>query len=90
MKQLSPEAFCRARHFLKAEARPLDRALFEHRFEKAPAQVVLNALDAYQNEDGGFGRALEADLRTPTSSALATGHGLSRSKNWTARRRIPW
>ena len=31
MKQLTRAAFGRARHFLKTQARPLDRALFEHR-----------------------------------------------------------
>jgi hypothetical protein len=77
VKRLKPEAFKRARHFLKTQARPLERALFEHRFEAAPTQAVIAALSAHQNDDGGFGRALEADLRTPTSSALATGHGLS-------------
>lgn len=77
MKQLSREAFNRARVFLKAQARPLDRALFEHRFEDAPAQRVLEELARYQNDDGGFGHALEPDVRTPSSSALATGIGLT-------------
>jgi hypothetical protein len=66
----------RARRFLKAEARPLDRALFEFRFEGAPAEAVASELAAYQNADGGFGHALEPDVRTPTSSALATGIAL--------------
>ncbi len=77
MKRLSPEQFHRARHFLKTDARPLNRALFEHRFESAPAEHVLAELARYQNPDGGFGHALEPDVRTPTSSALATGMGLS-------------
>lgn len=77
MKGLSPEQSRRAREFLKTEARPLDRALFEHRFEGAPAHHVLVELAQYQNEDGGFGHALEPDVRTPSSSALATGIGLS-------------
>jgi len=77
MKQMSFEAFDRARHFLKTQARPLDRALFEYRFENASTQAVITALMTYQNDDGGFGRALEPDLRTPTSSALATGIGLN-------------
>jgi len=76
MKQLSPESFAQARHFLKTQARPLDRALFEHRFEGAPAATVLSELAPFQNPDGGFGRALEPDLRSPSSSALATGIGL--------------
>jgi hypothetical protein len=37
---------------------------------------VTAALARYQNEDGGFGHALEPDARTPSSSALATGIGL--------------
>jgi hypothetical protein len=76
MKRLTHEAFARARRFLKTEARPLDRALFEYRFEGSAAETVIAALAAFQNDDGGFGNALEPDLRTPTSSALATGIAL--------------
>jgi hypothetical protein len=76
MKQLTREAFDRARRFLNTQARPLDRAMFEHRFEGASAEDVVAELAHFQNEDGGFGRALEPDLRTPSSSALATGVAL--------------
>lgn len=73
MRTLSPAAMERARRFLRTEARPIDRALFEFRFGGAAADAVLGALCAYQNVDGGFGHALEPDVRTPASSALATG-----------------
>jgi hypothetical protein len=76
-KTLSSGAFERARRFLKAEARPIDRALFEVRFEGAPPEAVASALAACQNADGGFGHALEPDVRTPSSSALATGIALT-------------
>ena len=76
MKKLSCEAFDQARAFIKTQARPLDRALFEHRFEGASADLVTAELAHFQNDDGGFGHALEPDLRTPTSSALATEVGL--------------
>ncbi|MBN1976875.1 MAG: hypothetical protein JW918_05690 [Anaerolineae bacterium] len=76
MKQLSREAFDRARDFIKARARPLDRALFAHRFEGASVDLVTAELARFQNDDGGFGHALEPDVRTPTSSALATEIGL--------------
>lgn len=72
MSLLSREAFARARHFLRTVARPLDRALFEYRFEEAPAERVLAELARYRNDDGGFGHSLEPDLRTPSSSAIAT------------------
>jgi hypothetical protein len=76
MKQLSHEAFARARQFLMTQSRPLERALFRHRFEAAAVEGVLDELARFQNEDGGFGRALEPDSRTLSSSALATGIGL--------------
>jgi hypothetical protein len=76
MQRLNPEQFARARAFLLTSARPLDRALFKCRFEAAPAEQVLAELARYQNADGGFGQALEPDLRTPSSSALCTGIGL--------------
>ncbi len=47
-------------------------ARFRHAFEGAAAGEVLDALCAYQNGDGGFGRALEPDCRAPDSSVLAT------------------
>ena len=73
MKRLRLDAFARARRFLKTKARAVDRVLFEYRFEDGPAEVVAGALAAYKNADGGLGRSLEPDLRTPASSALATG-----------------
>lgn len=76
MKQLSREALERARQFLVTQARPLERAWFEHRFEAATVDGVLAELARFQNEDGGFGQSLEPDVRTPGSSALATGIGL--------------
>jgi len=76
MKRLDPDAFSRAHHFLATQGRPVDRAIFEHRFASGPAEAVIRTLSEYQNADGGFGRALESDVRTPTSSALATSIGL--------------
>ena len=80
VRRLSPESFRRAGQFLKTKARPLDRARFEHRFEAAPADAVIEELAPYQNADGGFGHALEPDVRTPSSSALATGIALGMLK----------
>ena len=74
--QLTREAFERARRFLMHEARELERALFRRAFEAAPVEPVLEALAAYRNSDGGFGRALEPDLRLAASSVLATCYAL--------------
>jgi len=76
MAMLIPDAFARAARFLAEEARPLEAARFRHAFEGAPPEAAIEALGAYQNGDGGYGQALEPDLRTPSSSALATSRAL--------------
>ncbi len=76
MKRLSRQAFERAGHFLKTQARPLERALFAYHFEAGASEMVIAELARFQNVDGGFGHALEPDMRTPSSSALATGMGM--------------
>ena len=76
MKRLDGDGFERASRFLHTEARPLERAMFAYRFENGPSQSVLAELTRFANDDGGFGHALEPDVRTPSSSALATALAL--------------
>ncbi|MFW5742827.1 MAG: hypothetical protein ACOC2D_06070 [Spirochaetota bacterium] len=77
MQRLTRNGFARAAEFLAREARPLERALFAFRFTGADAGPVREALAAYRNPDGGFGRALEPDVRTPASSAYLTAIALT-------------
>jgi hypothetical protein len=76
LKKLTPVNFAKARDYIFSDARPLDKALFRYHFQDGPSTAVWQELAAYQNADGGFGHALEPDLRTPSSSALATGIAL--------------
>ncbi|MEN8151652.1 MAG: hypothetical protein ABFS86_17685 [Planctomycetota bacterium] len=66
----------RARSYLSTEARPLEWALFRYHLEDGPEHAVIEELGRFQNADGGFGRALEPDVRMPGSSALATAIAL--------------
>jgi hypothetical protein len=59
-----------ARDFLLRNARLLERRIFAFLFEGGPREMVLSALRAYQNPDGGFGGALEPDMRTLTSQPV--------------------
>ena len=62
----------KARAFMYRCARPLELALWQYHFEGGSAENVLHILSFYQNEDGGFGHALEADNWNPGSSPLTT------------------
>jgi hypothetical protein len=64
--------------FLNSTARVLERRLFAHRFEGAAPEPVLHALKAYRNDDGGFGHALEPDVRDPASQPIPTQSALER------------
>lgn len=64
---MTSEIFEAARGFVYKEARLLERRLFATLFEGAPASGVVDALRAYQNDDGGFGHGLEPDKRCPAS-----------------------
>jgi hypothetical protein len=66
------QTYTRARTFLYRNARPLDIARFQHHFEDGSKESVLTALAAYQNDDGGFGHALEPDAWNPNSSPIQT------------------
>ncbi|MDE6926499.1 MAG: hypothetical protein K2P59_14805 [Acetatifactor sp.] len=64
--------FEKAGSFIYRNARPLDFARWQYHFENGSRDAVLKALAAYQNEDGGFGHALEADSFNPDSSPIQT------------------
>ncbi|WP_037682273.1 hypothetical protein [Streptomyces griseus] len=66
----------RAEHFVWLTARVLEQRLFAHLFLNGAADPVETALDAYRNADGGYGHALEPDLRGPVSQPLHTAHAL--------------
>lgn len=72
MKTLTSVQWYGAAEWLQRHGRPLDRALFANVFQRGSAEAVLHELAAYQNPDGGFGHGLEADIRTPASTVIAT------------------
>jgi hypothetical protein len=61
-----------AERFMLANARLLDRHRVAVLLHGAPVAPVLEALRAYRNPDGGFGHALEPDVRAPESEPAAT------------------
>jgi hypothetical protein len=65
-----------AERFMLANARLLDRHRFAVLLRGAPVAPVLDALRAYRNPDGGFGHALEPDVRGPESEPAAALHAL--------------
>jgi hypothetical protein len=65
-----------AERFVHTNARLLDRHRLAVLLRGAPVDPVLDALRAYRNPDGGFGHALEPDIRDPASQPACAYHGL--------------
>ncbi|KOU44301.1 hypothetical protein [Streptomyces sp. WM6378] len=73
----SPDSpLARAEHFVWLTARVLEQRRFAYHFLGKDADAVEAALSAYQGDDGGYGHALEPDLRGPVSQPLHTAHAL--------------
>lgn len=72
MESSAHGCYDRARAFLWRNARPVDLARWQAHFEGGGKEAVMTALSFYQNEDGGFGHALEADAWNPHSSPIQT------------------
>ncbi|MDT8298618.1 MAG: hypothetical protein RQ801_09985, partial [Spirochaetaceae bacterium] len=77
MIPLSREQYEKAVDFILNNARPLERQLWLHHTGRSGLDEVIGCLRAFQNEEGGFGRALEPDHRMNSSSVLATLEALS-------------
>jgi hypothetical protein len=63
--------FDAAAEFMAGHARVLDRRVFQRLFQGGAPGPVRDAIAAYRNDDGGFGHALEPDLRTAASQPAA-------------------
>jgi hypothetical protein len=85
-----------AETFIWSAARLLDRHRYAMLFGEGSADPVLAALSGYRNPDGGFGHALEPDLRCLGSqpaaalSALETLHEAGRLDSEMARGARAW
>jgi hypothetical protein len=67
MKTVTTDALAAAERYVLLNARLIDRLRFAYHFRDGSASAVRTALAAYANSDGGFGNALEPDLRGPAS-----------------------
>lgn len=81
------ETQARAEEFILTNARLLDRRRYAFHFRNETADTVRAALLPYANSDGGFGNALEPDLRgagsqpVPVEMALHVLHEIGATKD---------
>lgn len=72
MNEIEKKDFEKIRLWMYRNSRQLELSIWQNAFEKGSQDAVLSALAFYQNTDGGFGHALEADCWNPNSSPYTT------------------
>jgi hypothetical protein len=60
----------RGADFIWRNARVLERAMFAHAFLGGLREAIVTKVLAYGNPDGGFGHAMEPDVRAPESMPI--------------------
>ncbi len=76
MSVVTWDSFRTAEHFTMRTARLIDRYRFAYHFQAGPTAPIRSALAAYRNIDGGYGNALDPDLRGHASQPLAADTAL--------------
>lgn len=81
MDKLVKKDFEEIRLWMYRNSRQLELSIWQNIFEKGSKDAVLSSLAFYQNADGGFGNALEADCWNPNSSPYTTLNAINILKN---------
>ena len=76
MKTLSLASYHKLRRLVYRAASPLLYTQWRCAFESGDPEDALHVLAGYQNEDGGFGHALEANCWNPNSSPYITSFAI--------------
>ena len=76
INRMSNDFYEEVREWMQRNARNVELCMWQYLFEGGSAKAVADALAHYQNEDGGFGWALEPDNWNPESTPIATHHVL--------------
>lgn len=63
--------------WMNTHSRPLEKHLYDFLFHKGLKVNVIQALEKFQNEDGGFGHGIEPDNLNPHSSPIQTWFAIS-------------
>nr|WP_051483842.1 hypothetical protein [Clostridium bornimense] len=74
---ISKETYLEIKTWIYRNARNIELSLWKYHFENGTKEDVLSALSVYQNEDGGFGNALEPDSWNPNSSPYTTLYAIN-------------
>jgi hypothetical protein len=72
MKTISEQQLKSIEKYIMGNGREIEKAKWNYSFNNGDKEAILSELLKYQNNDGGFGKGLEADILMPYSSSIAS------------------
>lgn len=74
---ISKKTYFELKAWIYRNARDIELSLWKYYFENGSREDVISALSYFQNEDGGFGKALEPDNWNPNSTPYTTLYAIN-------------
>jgi len=90
MRTLTAAQFSRMDAWMQKNARPYDRAKWNHLFRGAPKETIVTEMLRYQNPDGGLGAGFEPDVLLPLSAAIPTAEAIFQAYDYGLDGHAPW
>lgn len=90
MRKLSKAQFQKMDGWMQENARPYDRAKWNHLFHDTPKETIVTELLRYQNPDGGMGNGYESDVLLPLSAAIPTAEAIFQTYDYGLDTRADW
>ena len=76
MRKLKKEQLAVMDTWMQQNARPFDRAKWNHLFHNGAKEAIVTEMLRYQNTDGGMGNGFESDVLLPLSAAIPTAEAI--------------
>lgn len=72
MEKLKEIQMKNIQNYIFSNARDIEKEKWNYLFNNGSKEAIVSELVKYQNNDGGFGNGLEADILLPASSSIAS------------------
>lgn len=90
MRKLTAGQFEKMDHWMQGNARPVDRAKWDHLFHGDSSDTIVTQILTYQNSDGGLGHGFEPDVLLPLSAAIPTAEAIFTTYEYGLDCTAPW
>ncbi len=90
MEKLKMSQFKNIEEYIFSNGRDIEKVRWNYTFNKGSKEDIVSELIKYQNQDGGFGKGLEADMLLPSSTSIASTEAIFIAYDYDLNCEEPW